>query len=99
MRYAVYVLTDREQLVFYAGLTDTLEERVFQHKTGEFRSPNIWGHCTQLVHCEFFRDFRMAAERHRRITRALKDMRRAFITRSNPSWRDLSEEWYDPYRL
>jgi len=47
-----------------------------------------------LVYFERFKDIRIALEREKRIKGWLRIKKIALVVSMNPSWRDLSEEWY-----
>ena len=89
----VYMMTNLDRTL-YIGVTSDLERRVWQHKQLEIPGFTQANKLTQLVYTEEFGDIRTAIEREKQ----LKGWRRAkkirLIRNSNPTWRDLAENWY-----
>lgn len=71
-QYYVYVITNFRNTVFYTGVTNNLERRIFEHKNklvdGFTKKYNIW----KLIYYEQYVDVRDALEREKQI----KDYRR-----------------------
>lgn len=92
--YYVYIMTNRSRTL-YAGVTNDLHRRVYQHKhklTPGFTSKyNI----TRLVYFEDTGDVRGAIEREKQIKGWLRAKKIALIESKNPEWQDLSEGWYE----
>ena len=91
--YYTYILTNWNHRVMYIGVTNHLERRLYEHKhqlaDGFTKKYNV--HC--LVYYECTSDVKAAIEREKQLkgwTRAKKD---ALVAASNPTWRDLSEDW------
>jgi putative endonuclease len=82
----------------YTGVTNNLMRRVCEHKTGtgsEFTAKYKLG---RLVYFERFDDVRNAIEREKRIKGWLRIRKIALIVSGNPSWKDLSEGWYERHQ-
>jgi putative endonuclease len=93
-QYYVYMLTNRWKNVLYTGVTNSLEKRVWQHKSGALPGFTRKYNCKFLVHYETYDRIEQAIAREKEIkgwTRAKKD---ALIAISNPGWDDLSADWY-----
>jgi len=71
-RYFVYVMTNTYNTVFYTGVTNNLERRVYEHKNklvkGFTEKYNIW----KLIYFEEYNEVMTALEREKQ----LKDYRR-----------------------
>jgi putative endonuclease len=89
----VYMMTNVERIL-YIGVTSNIEKRVWQHKQLQIPGFTQQNKLTQLVYIEEFGDIRTAIEREKQ----LKGWRRAkkirLIRNSNPTWSDLSGDWY-----
>ena len=79
----------------YIGITNDLHRRVYEHKhklvpgfTGKY---NI----TRLVYFEETSDVKVAIEREKEIKGWVRVKKLELIVWANPTWRDLSEGWYD----
>ena len=72
--------------------------RVREHKTGTGSGFTAKYKLGQLVYFERFDDVRNAIEREKRIKGWLLIKKIALIVSGNPSWKDLSEEWYERHQ-
>jgi len=97
--YYVYILTNRSKIL-YVGVTGNLHRRVWQHKQGFGSEFCARYKIDRLVYYEGFDDVIQAINREKRIKGLLRIKKIALIVSINPSWRDLSEEWYErhPYQ-
>jgi len=88
-RFWVYIVASRKNGAIYAGHTDDLAVRIWQHKTGELPGFTDKYGCHILVWCEPLDTRDQAFRRERQI----KDWRRSWkvqlIEARNPEWNDL----------
>ena len=79
----------------YTGVTSDLKRRVYQHKhklaPGFTSKYNI----TQLVYFETTSDVKSAIAREKQIKGWLRSKKIALIESTNPTWQDLSTDWFD----
>lgn len=65
--YYVYIITNTRNTVFYTGVTNNVERRVYEHKNklidGFTKRYNIW----KLVYYEEYNDVRDALEREKQV--------------------------------
>jgi putative endonuclease len=91
--YFVYILANKGRTL-YVGVTNNLERRMYEHKhklTPGFASRyNI----DRLVHIEVFSDVNDAVRREKEIKGWGRAKKAALIESENPTWRDLSVEWF-----
>jgi putative endonuclease len=89
--YYVYIMSSPSRTL-YAGVTNNLERRVFEHK--EIKAGSFTGryHVTRLVYYEEFGDINEAIAREKQIKIMLRVRKIELIESMNPEWRDLSEE-------
>jgi putative endonuclease len=91
--YFVYILSNKSGLL-YTGVTNNLEQRLFQHKNklndGFTKKYNI----NRLVYFETTDDITAAIAREKRIKGLLKSKKLELIKSMNPTLSDLSEDWY-----
>ncbi len=91
--YFTYIVASRS-LTLYIGVTGNLQKRVFEHKRKVHEGFSATYNCDRLVWFERFIGVGNAIAREKQ----LKGWRRAkkieLITRTNPTWIDLSEGWY-----
>jgi putative endonuclease len=95
--YYVYMMTNPSKTL-YTGVTGHLERRVFEHKQGTKGDFAARYKIDRLVYFEGFGDIHAAIAREKQIKGLLR-MNEDRIDRSmNPTWKDLSEEWYVRHR-
>jgi putative endonuclease len=90
--YYIYIMTNKSR-VFYTGMTNNLERRVYEHKhkllEGFTKKYNI----TQLVYHEVFSNVREAIAREKQVKDWRREKKIALIESLNPTWKDLSADW------
>jgi len=92
--YFVYILSSRSG-VLYVGVTNDLEHRLLQHRAKVQPGFTAKYHCTILVWYETFHDVNTAIETEKRIKGWRRSRKIELIEKMNPTWRDLSEGWFD----
>jgi putative endonuclease len=90
--YFVYIVTDRPRGVLYAGVTNDLVRRAWQHRNGELPGFTEKYGLKTLVWYESFGDIELAIQREKRIKRWRRAWKITLIEQMNPGWLDL---WYD----
>jgi putative endonuclease len=96
--YVVSIMSNCSQTL-HTGITSSLYRLVRQHKgaTGsEFMSRYK---LDRLVYYERFDDVHRAIGREKQIRGLLRIKKIALIVSVNPTWRDLSEGWYDRHQF
>ncbi|MGH9451687.1 MAG: GIY-YIG nuclease family protein [Terriglobia bacterium] len=91
--YYVYIMSSRSRTL-YTGVTNNLERRVYQHKHGLLTGFTSDYRITRLVHYEEIGDIRAAICRERQIKDWLRAKKVAWIESRNPTWEDVSVDWY-----
>jgi putative endonuclease len=91
MTYYVYIMTNDRHTVLYVGVTNDLENRVFDHKVKRAKY-----NCGNLVYYEEFGAIKNAIDREKQLKKYHRQWKEELIETVNPEWKDLSEAWYDP---
>jgi putative endonuclease len=94
--YHVYILSSDSKRL-YIGVTSRLEKRIRQHKEEFF--PDCFTalyNIKRLVYYERFAHIEVAIAREKQLKRWSRIKKVQLIVRTNPDWRDLSEEWGKP---
>ena len=91
-QYHVYIMTNRSRTL-YTGVTNDLERRVFEHKSGTGSKFTSKYRITRLVYYEACSDPREAITREKQIKGWLRAKKIALIESVNPDWDDLSAAW------
>jgi putative endonuclease len=85
----VYILTNRPNGIFYAGVTSGLIRRIAEHREGQIAGFTQRYGLKLLAYFEMHDDILSAIAREK----AIKDRKRAYKTRlimtANPDWNDL----------
>lgn len=92
MYYYVYILTNKLNTVLYAGVSNDLKKRVYEHKhkfiDGFTKKYNV----NKLVYYEVFEDIVQAISREKQIKGWLRRKKIELINSMNPDWKDLYED-------
>jgi len=89
--YYVYILTNKRHTVFYTGITNNLERRVWEHKQKIIQGFTKKYNIEKLVYFEVFEDVLEAIRREKQIKCWVRRRKIALIEKMNPEWKDLSE--------
>jgi putative endonuclease len=93
--YYVYIMASISRVI-YVGVTNNIERRCAEHKSGCIEGFTKTYHCTKLVWYEWFRDIRQAIACEKRIKGWARRKKVALIEAMNPRWCDLSREFTPP---
>ena len=89
MNYCVYLLASKRNGTLYAGVTNDLIRRVWEHKNDVVEGFTkrysvhrlVWFECTESVHA--------AITREKQIKKWNRAWKLELIEKTNPEWRDL----------
>jgi putative endonuclease len=96
--YFTYIVASRS-LTLYIGMTGFLRGRVYEHKLKLHEGFSATYNCGRLVWFERFVDPSNAIAREKQLKGWTRAKKIALITKTNPTWIDLSETWYTPEKL
>ncbi len=89
--YYTYIMASTSG-VLYIGVTNSLEHRVYQHKTGQTSGFTKKYRCTKLVYFEETDDIGAAIAREKELKKWRRAKKTNLINSMNPKWRDLGHE-------
>jgi putative endonuclease len=92
--YFTYVMASRSHTL-YVGVTGDLLKRVFDHKWKGHEGFTARYNCDRLVWFEAHQDIQRAIEREKELKGWRRSKKIALIEATNPTWTDLSRDWYD----
>jgi putative endonuclease len=92
--YCTYMMASRSQTL-YIGVTGDPLKRVFQHKWKEHGGFTARYNCDRLVWFERHQDVQAAIAREKELKGWRRSKKIALIESVNPTWDDLSRDWYD----
>ena len=91
--YFVYLMAS-ESGTLYIGVTNDLERRVFEHKSGLFKGFSKKYKISKLLYYEEFDNIYSAIEREKQIKKWSRSKKIKLFKSSNPGWVDLSKDWF-----
>ena len=87
----VYILTSVNRNVMYVGVTNHLENRLAEHRSGKGSAFTRRYQVHTLVHAEEYQYIEDAIAREKEIKGWRRSKKDALIEVTNPSWADLFE--------
>ncbi|MCR5567244.1 MAG: GIY-YIG nuclease family protein [Clostridiales bacterium] len=87
--FYVYIMSNQYNNVLYIGVTNNLERRVNEHKSGLIEGFTSKYHVHKLVYYESCHDVRDAITREKQLKHWGRDKKVALIETLNPEWKDL----------
>src|SRR3954466_9578717 len=93
--YWFYIMANLSKTI-YAGMTDDLERRVFEHKSKLIKGFTSKYDCTLLVYFESMDDPTNTINREKQIKGLTRAKKIALIESMNPRWEDLAASWGRP---
>ena len=92
--YCVYIMTNRYNTVLYIGVTNNLQRRVLEHRSGKGGAFTSKYHITKLVYFEMTDDVTAAIAREKQLKSGSRNKKVDLINSINPEWKDLFEEYF-----
>ena len=91
--YYVYIVASKSGTL-YLGVTNNLERRIYEHKNKLADGFTRKYDCNKLIYYEEYKDIDEAIEREKQIKKWRRDKKEYLIKQLNPTWNDLSINWY-----
>lgn len=91
--YSVYIMSSRSRTI-YIGITNDLKRRVYEYKNHLVEGFTKKYKTIRLIYFEETTDVRSAIGREKQIKGWVRKRKVELIESVNPTWRDLSEDWY-----
>ena len=88
--YYTYIMSSCNNSTLYIGVTNDLERRVAEHKSGSGSVFTRKYHCHKLVYFESFSDIEQAIAREKQLKGWKRERKDALIDSVNKERRDLS---------
>jgi putative endonuclease len=89
--YYVYILASRRHGTLYIGVTNSLQKRLAEHRSGDGSSFVKAYAVYRLVYVEAYERPDEAIAREKQLKRWKRDWKIELIERENLEWRDLSD--------
>jgi len=87
--YYVYILASKRNGTLYAGVTNNLIKRIYEHKNNLVKGFTEKYNIHSLVHFERTQNILAAIEREKRIKKWNRKWKINLIEKDNPDWEDL----------
>ena len=91
--YFVYILSNWDDSVLYIGVTRNLQRRLYEHRNGLADGFTKKYNVHKLVYYECTNDSYSAISREKQLKKWIRAKKNTLISKYNPEWKDLSEEW------
>lgn len=92
--YCVYIMTNAHNTVLYTGITNNLQRRVLEHRSGMGSRFAKKYNATKLVYFECGNDVNTAIAREKQIKAGSRKKKIDLIESINPEWKDLFENHF-----
>ncbi|HVA81132.1 MAG TPA: GIY-YIG nuclease family protein [Candidatus Binataceae bacterium] len=89
-QFFVYIIASRTRAL-YIGVTNNLERRAQEHKSGMMPGFAARYHIVRLIYFEEFHDVRDAIAREKQLKAWRREKKVKLIEAMNPEWLDLAE--------
>lgn len=93
--YYVYILASQKNGTLYIGMTNDLQKRVYEHKTGIVKGFTQKYGVGMLVYFEEFQQVQEAIQRENNMKKWKRAWKLRIIEEENPKWNDLAKDWYN----
>ena len=87
--YYVYILTNQYHNVLYIGVTNNIQRRVYEHKTGAMEGFTKRYNVHKLVYVEHCHDVNDAIKREKQLKNWRREKKNALIESVNPEWKEI----------
>ncbi|TEW76566.1 GIY-YIG nuclease family protein [Gramella jeungdoensis] len=94
-QYYVYILASKIRGTLYIGITNNLQRRVYEHKTGGIEGFTQKYGVHKLMYFETFQSIDEAINREKNLKKWKRDWKIKLIEEENKKWLDLSNDWYN----
>ena len=88
--YYVYIMSNQNDTTLYVGMTNNIERRLEEHKSGLIKD--------KLVYFECYSDVNQAIEREKQIKKWRREKKDWLIKTINPDLNDLCDGFLDSLR-
>ena len=88
-RYYTYILTNKYNEVLYIGVTNDLERRVAEHRSGMIPGFTQKYNCHKLVYYEEYSEVEMAIAREKQLKKWSRPKKDTLIATMNKEWEEL----------
>jgi len=88
-QYYVYILANWDNSIIYIGVTNDIERRIYEHRSGKIEGFTSKYKTRKLVYTETYNDVKEAIAREKQLKGWVRAKKNALIESVNPDWEDL----------
>jgi putative endonuclease len=89
MNYYVYITANKNNNVIYIGVTNNIERRIYEHKSGEIKGFTQKYNVHKLVYVEMYSNIDDAIKREKQLKGWSRSKKNILIETTNPDWNEL----------
>ena len=89
-QYYTYILSNKNNTTLYIGVTDDLERRIAEHKSGFNKGFTKKYNCNKLVYYETYSDINQAIDREKQLKGWKRERKDSLIDSINKERKDLA---------
>jgi putative endonuclease len=93
-QYFVYIMCNQDHTVLYTGVTNDLQRRFLEHRSGKGGKFSNKYKIYELVYYESGDDITVAIAREKQIKGGSRKKKIDLINSINPDWDDLNEKYF-----
>ena len=90
--YYIYLITNKGLNVLYAGVTNNLIRRIYEHKNKLVEGFTKKYNVDRLIYYEVYSEISDAIAREKQIKGWARKNKNDLINQTNPEWKDLSAD-------
>lgn len=90
--YYVYIMASKSR-VLYIEVTNDIDRRVTEHKSGSLPGFTKRYHVNRLVWCDSFQSIEDALQTEKKLKGWVRRRKIELIEDSNPEWKDLADNY------
>ena len=94
-QYYVYILASKIRGTLYIGMTNDLQRRVYEHKSGIIKGFTQKYGVNKLMYFESFQNVYQAIDREKQLKNWNRQWKIDLFEKENKKWQDLASDWYD----
>ncbi|MCH8032928.1 MAG: GIY-YIG nuclease family protein [Bacteroidetes bacterium] len=91
----VYLISNFARTVIYIGMTNDLNRRILEHKSGQGSKFTTKYNCTDLLYFEELQSLEEAAIREKRLKGWRQKWKWELVQKDNADLLDLALDWFD----
>ena len=93
-RYWVYIVGNKSATAIYVGITNNIQRRIAEHKSGTIPGYTQRYRCNKLLYFEEYQNVKYAIAREKELKGWKRERKESLIATKNPHRIDLAGDWF-----